>query len=77
MGRATVVVANELLGRIRDPEGEIIKRVSLVGPPVRFCEDTAIATVETPLLPDGYHGRMDIIVEDGTGVIRFRKDCDV
>jgi hypothetical protein len=42
-----------------------------------FGKDTSIALITTPLLPEGYNGVQDIVVEDGTGVIRFKKDADV
>jgi hypothetical protein len=70
MGRCIIVVANELFARMRD-------RV-MVHNSVRFCEDTTYAVIEVPppLLPDGFHGVQDIIVEDD-GTIRFKRDVDV
>ncbi len=40
-----------------------------------FGDGTFIALIETPLLPEGYHGVQDIILEDDR--VRFRKDLDV
>ena len=78
MGTAVCVVGNDLFARIRNPDGDIAKRVT-VREAVRFCEDTMIINVETPLLPDdpySFHGCMDIIIEDD-GTIRFKRDADV
>jgi hypothetical protein len=74
MGRAHIVVTNELLERIK-AEASINHRVSVVSD-VPFCDDTRYALVSTPLLRDGYHGVQDIIIEDD-GTIFFRADCDV
>jgi hypothetical protein len=76
MGRCIIVVANELFARIRDPEGDIAKRVTVVERPVRWCERLTYAVIETPLLPEGLPWVQDIIVEDD-GTIRFKRDVDV
>jgi hypothetical protein len=76
MGRAHVVLADKLLDRLRNDEGEIARRVTVVHARP-FSVDTSIALIATPLLPEGYNGVQDIIIEDGTGVIRLKKDADV
>jgi hypothetical protein len=76
MGRAHIIVTDELLDLIRDEDGEIAHRVTIVHAR-SFGKDTSIALITTPLLPEGYNGVQDIVVEDGTGVIRFKKDADV
>ena len=76
MGRCTILVTNELMGRIRDPNGRIARSVWLVSDAVSFCDGTKIATIETPLLADGYNGMMDIIIRDDE-TIDFKRDCDV
>lgn len=75
MGRAHVLVSNALLARMRDPEGDIHGRVIVVHASP-FCDETHLALCCTPILRDGYHGSMDIILEDD-GTIRFKKDVDV
>jgi hypothetical protein len=42
-----------------------------------FGVDTSIALIATPLLPEGYNGVQDIMIEVVTGVIQFKKDADV
>ena len=71
MGRAHVIVHNDLLGRLN---GELREKVTVINfrP---FCDDTVIALVSSDALPEGYHGQQDIII-DGSE-IRFRKDLDV
>ena len=75
MGRAHVVVCNDLLARMRDPDGDIARRVTVVQARP-FCDETHLALVSSPILPDGYAGVQDFILEDD-GTIRFKKDVDV
>ena len=74
MGRAHIIVSGDLLARINSDD-RINKRVC-VTKDTPFCGDTHYAEIFSLLLPDGYHGVQDIIVEGG-GIVRFRKDCDV
>ena len=71
MGRAHIVVHNDLLGRLN---GELSAQVTVIHfrP---FCDETVIALVSSHALPEGYHGQQDIIV-DGDSV-SFRKEVDV
>lgn len=75
MGRAHCLVSNALLARMRDPEGDIHGRVTVVHASP-FCDETHLALISTPILKDGYWGSQDFILEDD-GTIRFKKDVDV
>ena len=75
MGLAHVVVSNALLARIRDPNGDIRHRVSVIESSP-FCDETHLILICTPILRDGYHYQQDIIIEDD-GTIRFQRDADL
>ena len=75
MGRAHIIVTNELLARMKDPGGDIARRVTVIQSRP-FCDETHLVCISTPILPDGYHGSQDIILEDD-GTIWFKKDVDV
>jgi hypothetical protein len=73
MGRAHVLVHDELLKRIKiDPR---LRQQILIVASKPFGEDTHLLLVSSARLPDGYHGQHDLILDGGQ--IRFKKDADV
>jgi len=73
MGRAHVLVHDELLKRIKvDPR---LHRQLLVVTAKPFGENTHLLLVSSDRLPAGYHGQHDLIVDGGQ--TRFKRDVDV
>jgi hypothetical protein len=68
MGTATVELYPDRVDEMRQIAGVRIIRETDMG------DGIVLLLVETDLLPAGYHGQMDAILEDDT--VRFRRSCD-
>jgi hypothetical protein len=71
MGSCHVLMHEKLLEKIRQAPYNVIIEVLRVS---EFEDDIYNVLIETAVLPDGYHGQQEIIVEDES--VRFRRDTD-
>lgn len=71
MGSCHVLMHEKLLEKVKQPPYDVIIQVLRI---TEFEENIYNVLLETDVLPDGYHGQQEIIVNKDS--VEFRRDTD-